>query len=229
MADEPTIDPVTQSRMAAEKARDSRAHQRFQVMAGIALVGVVLLSLGLLSLAHTLTRQAGQVSDLSSSQRNAATAAQQLASQVRGLGAVPVVQPPPPIEAGPPGSQGIAGQPGASGQPGAQGPTGPKGDPGDAVTGSPGPSGVAGVPGPNGQPGANGDDGQPGAAGAVGPQGPKGDPGDSGTDGQPPAGWTATYSDGSTETCTRADPFDPANPQYTCTISPPTPILPIPT
>lgn len=42
-----------------------------------------------------------------------------------------------------------------------------------------------------------------------------------GADGQPPAGWTTSYPDGSTGTCTRADPFDPAAPRYTCTRSAP--------
>lgn len=42
-----------------------------------------------------------------------------------------------------------------------------------------------------------------------------------GADGQPPAGWTTSYSDGTTETCSRATPFDPAAPHYTCTRSAP--------
>ncbi|HEY3482522.1 MAG TPA: hypothetical protein VGL02_26830 [Streptomyces sp.] len=42
-----------------------------------------------------------------------------------------------------------------------------------------------------------------------------------GADGQPPAGWTTTYPDGSTGTCTRVSDFDPANPRYTCTRSAP--------
>ncbi|MGW4525197.1 hypothetical protein [Amycolatopsis sp. NPDC004378] len=65
-----------------------------------------------------------------------------------------------------------------------------------------------------------------------GPQGVKGEKGDPppcmadasqcrGADGQPPAGWTTSYPDGSTGTCTRADPFDPAAPRYTCTRSAP--------
>ncbi|MEA5366110.1 hypothetical protein VA596_41740 [Amycolatopsis sp., V23-08] len=42
-----------------------------------------------------------------------------------------------------------------------------------------------------------------------------------GADGQPPAGWTTTYPDGSTGSCTRAPDFDPAAPRYTCTRSAP--------
>jgi len=65
--------------------------------------------------------------------------------------------------------------------------------------------------------------------GATGEKGEKGDPPPCmaeasqcrGADGQPPAGWTTSYSDGSTETCSRADPFDPAAPHYTCTRSAP--------
>lgn len=78
--------------------------------------------------------------------------------------------------------------------------------------------------------------------GAKGDKGEKGDPppcmaeasqcrGQNGADGQPPAGWTTSYQDGSTETCSRATPFDPAAPRYTCTRSappsshPPQPII----
>lgn len=42
-----------------------------------------------------------------------------------------------------------------------------------------------------------------------------------GDDGQPPAGWTTTYPDGSTGSCTRAEDFDPAAPRYACTRSAP--------
>lgn len=65
-----------------------------------------------------------------------------------------------------------------------------------------------------------------------GPEGKKGDKGDPppclaepgqcrGADGQPPAGWTTSYPDGSTGSCTRAPDFDPASPRYTCTRSAP--------
>lgn len=65
-----------------------------------------------------------------------------------------------------------------------------------------------------------------------GPKGEKGEKGDPpacmaeasqcrGANGQPPASWTTTYSDGTTETCGRADNFDPAAPRYTCTRSAP--------
>jgi hypothetical protein len=65
-----------------------------------------------------------------------------------------------------------------------------------------------------------------------GPQGAKGEKGDPppcmadashcrGDDGQPPAGWTTSYPDGSTGSCTRAADFDPAAPRYACTRSAP--------
>ncbi|MEV6879728.1 hypothetical protein [Amycolatopsis sp. NPDC051128] len=62
-----------------------------------------------------------------------------------------------------------------------------------------------------------------------GAKGEKGDPPECvaepgqcrGADGQPPAGWTTSYADGSTGTCSRAPDFDPAAPRYTCTRSAP--------
>jgi hypothetical protein len=224
---EPTLDPQQTARIAATDAKDRHSHRLFLAMAGLALLGLLVLGYGFVSL-----KTRGD--DLSVQQQQAATAAQQLAQQVRGLGATPVVQPPPGAP-GQQGAQGIAGQPGVTGQvgipgsPGTNGASGEKGDKGDP--GSPGSTGPSGPPGIAGEPGANGLNGSDGDPGAAGAQGEKGDPGASGADGQPPAGWTATYSDGSSETCTRADSFDAASPQYTCTISPPTttPILPFPT
>jgi hypothetical protein len=65
-----------------------------------------------------------------------------------------------------------------------------------------------------GTPGANGQDGQTPTCVS--------EPSECrGTDGQPPAGWTTTYPDGSTGSCTRAPDFDPAAPRYTCTRSAP--------
>jgi hypothetical protein len=188
----------------------------------IALAVTVVIGLGggawIYALQRTTNDLHGQVGTLSTQVRMYSNAGQQLAAQVRGLGATPVVSPPPARA-----EQGPAGQAGAAGVVGQKGDRGDKGDKGDSgQPGKPGASGVPGVPGQPGQDGADGTDG------ALGQPGEKGDPGQNGTDGQPPAGWTATYSDGSTETCARAADFDPAAPQYTCTISPPptTPILP---
>ena len=65
-----------------------------------------------------------------------------------------------------------------------------------------------------GKPGAKGEEGDPPPCMAEATQ-------CRGADGQPPAGWTTSYSDGTTETCSRATPFDPAAPHYTCTRSAP--------
>lgn len=89
-----------------------------------------------------------------------------------------------------------------------------------------------GVPGPAGQqgnPGQNATDAQVQDAVAAycsTHNGCAGSPGTNGKDGQPPVSWVATAPDGSTETCTRSNNFDPANPTYDCTetvpSSPPT-------
>ena len=83
-----------------------------------------------------------------------------------------------------------------------------------------GETGATGAAGAPGSPGANGDS-------ITGPQGPKGDPGDpgesitgpagtNGANGQPPFSWTYTDKLGGSHTCTRTDPFDPAQPTYQC-------------
>lgn len=66
---------------------------------------------------------------------------------------------------------------------------------------------------------ADGIDGQPGAPGATGPAGPAGAdgaPGANGAAGEPPLSWQFTWL-GVDYTCSRADPFDPTAPTYTCT------------
>lgn len=112
---------------------------------------------------------------------------------------------------GEPGPQGPAGEPGTDGADGATGPQGP-----------PGPAGAAGPTGPQGEPGPGPTEAQIAAAisdycaaaGCVGPQGPQGEPGD---DGMPPSGWKVVDHRGKTSTCVRQDPFDAADPWYTCT------------
>jgi len=132
----------------------------------------------------------------------------------------------PAGEAGTAGAPGIPGLPGLPGSdslvPGPAGPPGPQGVPGEpGPPGSPGPEGDPGPPGVDGSNGAPGSAGQPGsdsnAPGPAGPPGAAGAPGAPGANGEPPQGWTVTRGDGTTETCTRADNFDPAAPQYTCT------------
>lgn len=119
------------------------------------------------------------------------------------------------IERGP---QGPAGEPGPRGP---QGIPGPKGDQG--IPGPIGPTGPQGPQGPQGEPGIDGQDGTPGEPGADGTPGLQGNPGPPGEDGEPPLGWTTVRADGSVESCSRVDDFDPSNPLYNCeTISGPT-------
>jgi pilus assembly protein FimV len=118
-----------------------------------------------------------------------------------------------PPAAGRDGRTGAAGAPGAPGTPGQTGP-GPSTDQVAAAvkafcSGSSDPCrGSSGLPGPAGAPGA---DGQPGVAG------PTGAPGIDGKAGEPPTSWTYADSLGGQHTCSRATPFDPAKPTYTCT------------
>ena len=68
--------------------------------------------------------------------------------------------------------------------------------------------------GPTGLTGQNGTNGADGATGA---QGPPGATGATGADGQPPFSWTQPgVLPGTTETCTRTDPFDASAPTYQC-------------
>lgn len=193
------------------EARGRQPRGDYVAMGGI-LVGSVLLAWIVLTLLHM-----GAALTAQEQARDA------LARQVQGLGATPV--------AGPPGSRGA---------PGADGPPGPAGPPGrDAptpdvsavarlaaalVTPSPGPTGPAGPSGPPGPsstiPGPTGPPGRPGADSTV--PGPSGAPGPTGPAGQPPTSWTFTYN-GTQYTCSRAVPFDPTSPQYTCTSPSPQP------
>lgn len=102
MADEPTDIQQSVSQRAATGAKDDRGHFLFRIMLLIALVGV-LAEGGLLLATHI------QAAELAAEQSYAATTGQQLANQVRALGAKPVVVPPTPVQ----------------GQTGATGPTGP--------------------------------------------------------------------------------------------------------
>jgi hypothetical protein len=128
---------------------------------------------------------------------------------------------------GPKGDTGAAGAPGAPGV-GTPGPIGPQGVKGD--TGATGVPGVPGAAGPAGANGTNGVDGKTGPQGPPGPQGANGTNGTNGQDGvngvngqngQPPVGWVTTRADQSQEVCSRVTDFDPANPQYACSVVPP--------
>lgn len=122
---------------------------------------------------------------------------------------------------GPKGDTGAAGSPGAPGVGliGPEGPAGPTGGPG-----TPGATGVPGAPGVNGTNGTNGTDGKagpPGNNGVDGRNGQNGIDGTNGSNGQPPVGWVTTRADQSQEVCSRVAGFDPANPQYVCSVVPP--------
>ena len=177
-------------------------------------------------------------------------AAEQLATQVRSLGATPVVEP-PVVERGAQGEPGVGiasvesapcavvvrltdgrSTPvdGLCGRPGRDGRSITGAAPAgcdvllswsDATTSRVGPMcGPAGASGTPGRDGQDGADGEPGPQGETGPQGPPGDPG---ADGQPPRGWVTTRADGSEEACTRDTGSPDSDPTYSCeTTSPPT-------
>lgn len=209
-------DPIEQRivQPAAHDARDGRSHLIIYA-AGAAVVA------GIIGLALLWWGQHGQITQLRADGNTTASQAQQLANQVRSLGGTPVVEPASPGPQGPQGLPGSNGATGSTGQTGAQGVPGQKGDKGDTgaagTNGSNGQNGNDGKTGPSGEPGATGAQGPAGAQGATGPAGPAGADGEPG---QPPSGWTTTYPDGSTETCQRAANFDPASPQYECTVQP---------
>jgi hypothetical protein len=189
--------------------------------------------------------QGRHIDQLQSSYDQSTDSVRQLADQVRRLGGTPVVQPPPatatasvdPAEVRQAARTAVAEYCAAPTHPcrGTDGSTPPFDAIVDAV--------VAKIPAPK-----KGDDGQDGAnatatqvADAVATycgqpsepcRGTNGHDGQTpacvseqsqcrGDDGQPPAGWTTTYPDGSTGSCTRAPDFDPAAPRYTCTRSAP--------
>lgn len=211
VSDEPTVQQQRVAHGAAVDARHTNAHRLFAGFGAVMLVGLLWAGWGVWALSQRGDTLAGQ-------QQAAATAAQQLATQVRSLGATPVVQPPAPMAGpaglqGPAGVNGINGIPGSPGSPGMPGPTGPGGPPG--------------APGAAGVPGAPGLDGPSGPPGPAGPQGQPGPPG------APPAGWSwQDPSTGTTFQCTRDVGSPDSAPTYTCTSQSPTttttpPILPI--
>ena len=203
---------------AARRAMDQGGHRRMWLAGGVMLAGVLLLAVMYVHQQLILTALQGQVREVDGRADANHAAAQQLADQVRQLGATPVVQPP---AAGPAGPAGAAGAQGERGPQGIVGPTGP-----------PGPTGPSGAPGADGQSGANGQDGargpsglpgpsgSPGPPGPTGPSGPPGPRGESGARGAPPATWTWTDSVGRRQSCTRSGGSADA-PQYSCTAQPP--------
>lgn len=141
--------------------------------------------------------------------------------QASSAASAPVVTVPgqagPAGATGPTGLQGIQGPPGADGVNGPRGVPGPPGAPGmNGVAGGTGPIGAQGDPGPAGPAGPQGNPGPAGQTGPSGAGGPTGATGPAGAEGEPPKSWTYTDALGLQHTCTRADPFDPDAPTYTC-------------
>ena len=94
MPGEPTLDPQQTAQIASDGAKASGAHRLFVAMACLLLAGLVALGVGVAALKMNGDHLAAQ-------QSAAAVAGQQLAQQVRQLGANPVVQPPTPVAAPP--------------------------------------------------------------------------------------------------------------------------------
>lgn len=224
MTDEPTVQQQQVAHGVAVDARHTNAHRLFAAFGALMLLGLSLLAWSGLSAHDANDALHNEVGTLAAQQQSAAQAGQQLATQIRQLGATPVVQPPSPL-AGPAGAQGPAGQNGANGI-GIPGPPGSPGSPGP--TGQPG---ATGIPGGAGAAGSPGQDGQTGAPGPAGPAGPQGQPGPAGS---PPAGWSWQDTSGTTFQCARDSGSPNSSPTYTCTSQAPTttttpPLLPIPT
>lgn len=211
------------TKITGPAVREAAALPRRVVVVLGALLAVFLLCAA--AVAWVLVSQHDKINDLSAQASANTTAAQQLAEQVKTLGAVPVATP----AAGPAGAAGATGPAGVAGATGQQGPPGPAGPPGGTgppgatgATGAAGTRGDTGTPGKDGATGAAGQDGAAGTAGPAGPAGPQGAtgpagaPGADGQDGQPPYGWTYTDELGVKHTCTRSADFDPSAPTYTC-------------
>lgn len=194
--------------------------------AAITAAAVVLLGLVFLQTYLSVSDLRGQLARVDAEAGANAEAAQALADQVRDLGQVPRVQPPPLVERGEQGEQGERGLQGPPGPPGQAGQPGPPGRDGQTVIG---PAGT------DGQDGRDGSQGRTGPQGEPGPPGPPGADGQDGRAGSPPATWSWTDPEsGTTYTCSRSGGTDDA-PAYSCTPTDPDPgsgddgLLPEPT
>lgn len=114
MDDDTTIDPDTHASVAAVRAKDTHGHRMFKYMAVLALFGTLVLAGGMWWTAMDAEQLRTTVASVSDQQAHAAIVAEQLASQLRGMGATPVASPPAPVTA----------QAGATGAAGAAGPAG---------------------------------------------------------------------------------------------------------
>jgi hypothetical protein len=171
-----------------------------------------------------LVHAQGSIAELRAATRTNESTARQLGAglaeanrRLEAAGEAPVPVPQVSIVAGPAGAAGLQGPVGAAGL---VGPVGASGAPG--AVGAPGPAGQAGTDGSAGADGQPGPAGPVGAQGDPGPAGVQGQPGTDGAGGEPPLSWAFTVGD-TTYTCTRADPFDPAAPTYTCPATDPVP------
>lgn len=113
--DDETIDPAAATQLVARGAKDDHGHAMFKLMAAVALAGTLVLGAGVWVMAVDAGQLRSTVTTVSDQQSHAATVADQLASQLRAMGATPVAQPPVPVT-GLPGTQGAAGAAGAAGR-----------------------------------------------------------------------------------------------------------------
>lgn len=178
----------------ADGAKDVGGHRLMW-----ALLAAVLLGLGLLAVAFF-----GGRAESRNTEDSLRGDVEALASQVRGLGGTPVVQPGQTGAAGRDGVDGRDGKDGKDGTPGRDGISPP------CLAEPPQCQGADGVDA-TGIPGRDGTDGKDGQDGV------------DGQDGRPPAGWTWVDSAGREQSCVR-DPESPdAAPTYRCTAESPTP------
>lgn len=115
MDDDDTLIDPDPAAVSAVRAKDSRAHRMFKLMALLALVGTLILAGATWWVAADSMQLRSTVSTVSGQQAYAATVAQQLASQLRQMGATPVVSPPSAV-VGQPGATGAAGPSGEAGR-----------------------------------------------------------------------------------------------------------------
>lgn len=200
---------------AADRARDDHGRRLIWIFVGITIVGMLALAVAFFATNGRDSAQDDTITQLQGQANANADAAQQLADQVKQLGAVPIVEPPRPGDRGAQGEQGEQGPPGHDGATGPSGPTGPTGPPGST-----------GADGPAGAEGSAGDPGPAGPQGDPGPPGVDGQPGQDGTAGQPPSSWTWTDTAGRTQSCVRDAGSPDDAPTYTCTASPPPETVP---
>lgn len=123
MDDDDTLIDPDPAAVSAVRAKDSHGHNMFKLMALLALVGTLILAGAMWWIAADSMQLRDTVSTVSGQQSYAANVAEQLASQLRGMGATPVESPPKPVS-----------QPGATGAAGTNGTNGAAGPAGRGIT-----------------------------------------------------------------------------------------------